>query len=133
MARPATHIDPMSGMFEHLAHRLADIVCDHIDQKLEARPASSTDHITMIEPGKRFFTAKELSERWDLSKQRIYAIPEQDLPAIYVGPNRGKKLYRSLDVYLFEQTITKSEYDHALQTPIEPILENKKAKITRLR
>lgn len=133
MSNEPNNTDPLAYFTKAIATQLADILEERFTSNFLYVPTFQPPDLSMVEAGKKFFTVDELAFRWHLSKQRIYATPENELPPVYVGPNRGKKLYRAIDVYRYEDSISQTQYDHAIQTSIEPILENPETKITRLR
>jgi len=47
-------------------------------------------------------TARDLSERWQMNKKTVLEIPEEDLPKIRTGPQRGRVYYREVDVQRYE-------------------------------
>lgn len=134
MPNAANHIDPMAGMFDALAERVAAVVIDRMDGALQA--SSEKANLSGIELSihpDRFYSAKELASRWFGGRvQSVHEISPMELPRKKVGASRGKSLFYGLDIMRYEGTITEGQYN-AFQEAKLKVLESKAKAPAQLR
>lgn len=121
--------DAFSGLVESLAkavgERARDILLEDLEvHREQLRREDDLKGISPFAPGKTYFSYKELCERWGMGKSAVYEIPETELPITYLGPNKGSRRYLALHVYRYEQLLTKTECDYAIQNQKQSLLES---------
>ena len=110
----AAGIDPASlGPFAALVEALDAVVHQRLQDALAERLAEvapSAYNEDRPSDWDRWFSAEQLAERWQLDKQRVYEIPDFELPFRNIAGTRRKR-YHGLDVLRYEGVITQDEYD----------------------
>lgn len=83
MATPASHIDPMTGMFEALAERVAEKMMQRIQPLVEdLQPGlDKFENDLGIDPT-RLYTQQEVADILGTSKKTVSRLTEEDLPKV---------------------------------------------------
>ena len=88
MAAPARNIDPMAGMFEAIANRVAEIVADRITSTIQQQQTGQLLQVEEIEL-MRAYSAQEVAHLLSTDRvESVYAIEEQYLPRVKRIGNR---------------------------------------------
>ena len=59
-----------------------------------------------VPPLDPLYTANDLAGGWGVSRDAVYRIPAKRLPYVSVGPKRGRRRYRLMDILEYESWVT---------------------------